>query len=219
MSERASLRRLHCVLLDKLRTSGRNQDATPDRKTDPRRATTGPTQHQGPQRQQHQRKHRRRHERGHQGTDANTTHTDAHTEAPGTPARNPKRTPERKISRWKSQTVVVDRLAASICHGRSRTDTGSLTRSYGCGPDRSAAAAIGGILLGDGRLGWVSQNLQTRTRTPSRTSPLHHAHHHVRRVNTRRRTQLSWAWRCPRKCSPCSRRQEGGSTCQAGART
>ena len=72
--------------------------------------------------------HRHRH-------DTDTT-TRAHTEAPGTPAQNTKGNPKRILSRWKSQTVVVDRLAASICHGRSRTDTGFQTRSGpqgGCG--------------------------------------------------------------------------------------
>ena len=55
-----------------------------------------------------------------------------------------------------------------------------------------------------------------RTR-PSRTSLPHLAHPHVRRADRLHRTLTSWARQCPRKCSPCSRRLEEGSTDPAGA--
>ena len=136
-----------------------------------------------------------KHKRGREGTDANPAHT--HTQ--GTGKRELATIRENSRTRTMRRRTATYRLAESYCHGRSRTDTGCQTRSA-----VSWRRPEGGIHLGNGRLEF-RRNPQTKTRrTPSRTSPPRHAHHHVRRADKLRRTRLSWAWRCPRKCSPCS---------------
>ena len=141
-----------------------------------------------------------------------TQHRHHHTRTHRAGVPGTRKEPPKEKSRGKSQTVVVD-----DSRRRSATVSRRPCRASRRGPDRSAAAAIGGTLFGNGRHEFRRNPRKKTRRTPSRTSPPRHAHHHVRRVDTRCRPQLSWAWRCPRKCSPCSRRQEGG-TCPA-ART